>query len=280
MPDSLSAALATLRSRYGPQALRRGGSPEEAGAWSTTVPVLDEVLTPGGIPRGRITLLAAAGRGPSGRLTLLQSLVALASRSHDAAYVDLAGTLDPGFLADLGADLAACLVIAPGPERWERGLVMARTLVTSGMPWVGIALGWDQPRPALWEHALAALVEAVAKRGVICVIAVPAPVAAPLRHASSLTLVCASAGWQRANGDVSGLRVRLTTGKSKLGAPGAEATLLLRYPRPYATAEVLGLPSVVVPRLQDGGGPAGGPPPACGSRLRCVSSAPAIPTWG
>ncbi len=250
MSDSLSVALATLRSRYGPQALRRGGSPEEAGAWSTAVPVLDDVLTPGGLPRGRVTLIAAAGRGPSGRLTLLQSLAALASRSHDAGYVDLAGSIDPGFLADLGADLDACLVISPGPERWERGLVMARALVVSGMPWVGIALGWQQPRPSLWEHALAALAEAVAKRGAICVIATPAPVAAPLRHTSSLTLVCAAAGWQRANDDVAGLRVRLTTGKNKLGAPGAEATVLLRYPRPYATAEVVGLPSVVVPRLQ------------------------------
>ncbi len=250
MSDSLSAALATLRSRYGPQALRRGGTPEQAGTWSTAVPVLDDVLTPGGLPHGRVTLLAAAGRGPSGRLTLLQSLAALASRSHDTGYVDLAGTLDPGFLADLGADLDACLVISPGPARWERGLVMARALVTAGMPWVGVALGGEQSRPSLWEHALAALAEAVAKRGAICVIATPAPVAAPLRHASSLTLVCAAAGWQRANGDVAGLRVRLTTGKSKLGAPGAEATVLLRYPRPYATAEVVGLPSVVVPRLQ------------------------------
>ena len=83
---------------------------------------------PGGLPHGRITLLAAAGRGPSGRLTLLQSLVALASRSHDTGYVDLAGSIDPGFLADLGADLDACLVISPGPAKWERGLVMARSL--------------------------------------------------------------------------------------------------------------------------------------------------------
>ena len=250
MPDSLSAALATLRTRYGPQALRRGGLPEEAGTWSTAVPVLDDVLTPGGLPHGRVTLLAAAGRGPSGRLTLLQSLVALASRSHDTGYVDLAGTLDPGFLADLGADLDACLVISPGTEKWERGLVLARALVVAGMPWVGVALGGEQSRPSLWEHALATLAEAVAKRGAVCVIATPGPVAAPLRHASSLTLVCTAAGWQRANGDVAGLRVRLTTGKSKLGAPGAEATVLLRYPRPYATAEVVGLPSVVVPRLQ------------------------------
>ena len=143
------------------------------------------------------------------------------------------------------------------------------------MPWVGIALGSQQPRPSLWEHALAALAEAVAKRGAICVIATPAPVAAPLRHTSSLTLICAAAGWQRANGDVAGLRVRLTTAKNKLGAPGAEATVLLRYPRPYATAEVVGLPSVIVPRVATGQVPV----PRwrrCGSRLRCACSAPVI----
>jgi len=98
MSDSLSAALATLRSRYGPQALRRGGTPEQAGTWSTAVPVLDDVLTPGGLPHGRVTLLAAAGRGPSGRLTLLQSLAALASRSHDTAMWISRGRSTPGSL--------------------------------------------------------------------------------------------------------------------------------------------------------------------------------------
>jgi hypothetical protein len=251
MPDSLSAALATLRRRYGPQALRRGDQQEAAERWPTGIPILDGVLMPGGLPRGRITVIAASSpRGPSGRLTLLQSLAALASRSRDVGYVDLAGTLDPGFLADLGADLHACLVLTPGHDRWERGLAMARTLTGAGMPWMGVALGeQDRPRTALWEHALAAFAETVSKRGAVGVIAAPAPLAAPLAHASSLTLTCAAAGWQRAHGDVTGLRVRVTTTKSKVGAPGAEAMLLLRYPRPYAVAEVLGLPSVVAPAI-------------------------------
>jgi len=94
-----------------------------------------------------------------------------------------------------------------------------------------------------------AFAETVSKRGAVGVIAAPAPLAAPLAHVSSLTLTCAAAGWQRAHGDVTGLRVRVTATKSKVGAPGAEAMLLLRYPRPYAVAEVLGLPSVVAPAL-------------------------------
>ena len=249
MTDSLSAALATLRRRYGPEALRRGGLPEAAAVWPTGVPVLDGVLVPGGLPRGRLTVLAATARhGPSGRLSLLQSLAAIASRSCDVGYVDLAGSLDPGYLADLGADLDACLVLTPGDGRWERGLVMARTLVNAGLPWLAIALGCAQPRPSSWEHALAALVEVVARREAVCVIAAPAPQAAPLAHASSLTLACTATGWQRAHGDVTGLRVRVVTAKSKVHTPSAEAMVLLRYPRPYAVAEVVGLPTVVTPR--------------------------------
>jgi len=249
MTDSLSSALATLRRRYGPEALRRGGVPEAAAVWPTGVPVLDGVLVPGGLPRGRLTLLAATARqGPSGRLSLLQALAATASRACDVGYVDLAGSLDPGFLADLGADLDACLVLTPGAGRWERGFVMARSLANAGLPWLAIALGCDQPPPASWEHALAALVEAVARHGAVCVIAAPAPPAAPLAYASSLTLACTAAGWQRAHGDVTGLRVRVATKKSKVHTPGAEAIVLLRYPRPYTVAEVVGLPTVVIPR--------------------------------
>ncbi|MFN2581962.1 MAG: hypothetical protein ABR498_04380, partial [Candidatus Dormibacteria bacterium] len=60
MTDSLAAALATLRHRYGPEALRRGALPEMPRVWATGVPAIDDVLTPGGLPNGRLTLLAAA----------------------------------------------------------------------------------------------------------------------------------------------------------------------------------------------------------------------------
>ena len=253
MADSLSAALATLRSRYGPQALQRGNG-QVAGVWPTQTPVLDTILLPGGLPRGRVTVLAATSRGASGRLTLLQSLAATASRGCEVGYIDLAGTLDPGFLADLGADLAACLVVTPEAGRWERGFAMARTLVRAGLPWLGIALdspgpGRSRP-PSCWDHALAGLAEAVAKQGAVCIVAAPSPLAAPLAHAASLTLACTAAGWQRAHGDVVGLRMRAAVVKSRVGLPGAEAALLLRYPRPYTVAEVVGLPSVITPPVQ------------------------------
>jgi hypothetical protein len=122
---------------------------------------------------------------------------------------------------------------------------MARALVVAGSPWVGVALDRGHPRSAEIEQALNGLVEAVHRRRAVCVIAAPAPAVAPLAYASSLTLSCMPAGWQEAHGDIVGLRVALEVSKSRLFAPGATDTLLLRYPRPYATAEVVGYPAVM-----------------------------------
>jgi hypothetical protein len=246
---SLAEAISTLQQRYGAAAVRRGGDPLPAGSWATGVPALDEVLTPGGLPAGRLAVLAGQRRpgssGATGRLTLLQALLAIASRSMQVAYVDLPGTLDPGFLADLGADLDSCLVVRPPQGSAGAGLAMARTLVRAGLPWVGVAFSPGRVPAATWEHPLNALVEAVwAARAVACVSAM-APLPAPLAYASSLTLACSPLGWHEAHGDVVGLRVELAVAKSRVGAPGARTGMLLRYPRPHAVGEVVGLPSLL-----------------------------------
>jgi hypothetical protein len=243
----LADTVAGLQRRYGNAAVHRGPEPDggEAGGWATGIPALDIRLTPGGLPRGRLTLLQAARVGTSGRLTLLQALAARASRESEVVYVDVAASLDPGFLADLGADLGSCLAVLPGRGRWREGLAMARALVVAGSPWVGVALDRGHPRSAEIEQALNGLVEAVHRRRAVCVVAAPAPAAAPLAYASSLTLSCLPVGWQEAHGDIIGLRVALEVSKSRLFAPGATDTLLLRYPRPYATAEVVGYPAVM-----------------------------------
>jgi len=245
----LADTVAGLQRRYGSAAVHRGPEPDggDSAGWTTGIPSLDVRLAPGGLPRGRITLFQAARSGTSGRLTLLQALAARASREGDVVYVDVAASLDPGFLADLGADLDSCLAVLPGRGRWREGLAMARALVVAGSPWVGVALGRQRPRDAEIEQALNGLVEAVHRRRAVCIVAAPTPAAAPLAYASSLTLSCLPAGWQEAHGDITGLRVRLEVIKSRLHAPGATDTLLLRYPRPYATAEVVGYPAVVTP---------------------------------
>lgn len=254
----LADTVAGLQRRYGSAAVRRGDEPDggERTVWSTGIPALDR-LAPGGLPRARVTLLQAAQAGASGRLTLLQALAARASQEGDVVYVDVAASLDPGFLADLGANLDSCLAVLPGRGRWREGLAMARALVVAGSPWVGVALGGERCRDAEIEQALNGLVEAVHRRRAVCVVAAPAPATAPLAYASSLTLSCLPAGWQESHGDITGLRVALTVSKSRLHPPGATDTLLLCYPRPYAAAAVLGYPTVMAPARSgssDGGG--------------------------
>ncbi|MGD0448383.1 MAG: hypothetical protein ABSB36_07165 [Candidatus Dormibacteria bacterium] len=277
MPTPLSEALATLRRRHGEAVIRSGDALGGVEAWPTGLPVLDHRLTPGGLPVGRVSLLAAAP-GASGRLTLLQALVAAASRERTAVYLDLVGSLDPGFLADLGADLSALLVLRPPSGRWGEGFSMVRSLVMAGAPWLAVALpavggatlatggtsaiaghtispaagagsgpeGRSRPRSDLgWEHRLSTLVESVAARRAVCLISAASPLPAALGYASSLTLECAADGWEEAHGDVLGLRTHLTVVKSKVSTPGETAALLLRYPRPFAAAEAVGRPAVV-----------------------------------
>ncbi|HYA00892.1 MAG TPA: hypothetical protein VEK76_11155 [Candidatus Binatia bacterium] len=291
MSTPLSQALAALRRRHGDGVIRSGDTLEGVEAWPTGIPVLDHRLAPGGIPLGRLSLLAAAAPGVSGRLTLLQALTATASRERTAVYLDLTGSLDPGFLADLGADLSALLLVRPPSGLWADGLSMARSLVRAGAPWIAIAL--PEPRAALvpsgppdhrlagqaavtpsapqepqdstvaararpaadpgWEHRLTGLVEAVAARRAVCLVAAADPPAA-LGYAASLTLECVAEGWHEIHGDVLGLRTRLTVARSKVSAPGETVTLLLRYPRPFATAEVMARPEVVDLRTEAAAG--------------------------
>jgi hypothetical protein len=242
MPTPLSEALATLRRRHGEAVIRSGDALGGVEAWPTGLPVLDHRLTPGGLPVGRVSLLAAAP-GASGRLTLLQALVATASRERTAVYLDLVGSLDPGFLADLGADLSALLVVRPPSGRWGEGFSMARSLVMAGAPWLAVAL--DSRSDLGWEHRLSTLVESVAAHRAVCLVSAAAPLPPALGYASSLTLECVADGWEEAHGDVLGLRTRLTVVKSKVSMPGETAALLLRYPRPFAAAEAVGRPAVV-----------------------------------
>ena len=255
MPTPLSQALATLRRRHGEAVIRSGDALGGVEVWPTGLPVLDHRLTPGGLPVGRVSLLAAAP-GASGRLTLLQTLIAAASRERVAVYLDLVGSLDPGFLADLGADLRSLLVVRPPSGRWGEGFSMARSLVMAGAPWLAVALpaagagsgpaGGPRPRSDLgWEHRLSTLVESVAARWAVCLVSAASPLPPALGSAASLTLECAADGWEEAHGDVLGLRTRLTVVKSKVSTPGETAALLLRYPRPFAVAEAVGRPAVV-----------------------------------
>jgi len=121
--------------------------------------------------RGRVSILAAAS-GASGRLTLLQALVAVASRERTAVYLDLVGSLDPGFLATSG--LTSAPAGAPAALRGAGGGVLHGSEPGGGRR----ALAGRRAGLALQcrvEHRLSTLVESVAARRAVCLVSAASP---------------------------------------------------------------------------------------------------------
>jgi hypothetical protein len=105
LSSDLAKAVAVLRRRFGEGAVRLGvddaelaegvvaadrptapsagmrnsgaeAPPRRATVWPTGIPALDTLTPLGGLPRGRLVLLSAGTPGATGRLTLLQALLA------------------------------------------------------------------------------------------------------------------------------------------------------------------------------------------------------------
>src|SRR5437773_1889828 len=155
-PD-VTAALATLRDRWGAAAPRRmgiGGDPGEVVGALATVPLpeidlpdvvpapvviqpgerivptgfaaLDAILGPGGVPRQ--ASLAVRGDHSSGKTTLALRLVAEAQATGSiVAWLDLARSLDPVEAVARGVRLEWLVVLAP--ETLDEGLAMAGALL-------------------------------------------------------------------------------------------------------------------------------------------------------
>lgn len=155
----VTAALATLRSRWGAAAPRRLEGdlrPNEAeidgalamvplpadepgptesreanpgrrdGVVSTGFPALDAILGPGGVPLA--ATVALRGRGSSGTTTLALRLVAEAQAAGSlAAWVDLGRSLDPLEAAARGVRLDDLAVLVP--ESLDEALAMTGTLL-------------------------------------------------------------------------------------------------------------------------------------------------------
>ena len=145
-PD-VTAALATLRSRWGAAAPRAAGdvvgslamaplpqaAPELDGAadpskvYSTGFAALDAILGPGGLPRGMG--LSLRGDLSSGRTTIALRLAAEAQANGAiVAWLDLADAFDPVEAVGRGVDPAWLVVVTPaGPDE---GLAIAGSLLS------------------------------------------------------------------------------------------------------------------------------------------------------
>jgi RecA/RadA recombinase len=231
-PD-LSAALATLRSRWGaaaPGVLSAAGTSgsstdgavgEVMGALATVplrIPVaepqldpsrvfstgfaeLDAILGPGGVPRGMG--VALRGDASSGRTTLALRLAAEAQAAGAiVAWLDLAAALDPVEAAARGVELEWLVVVTPADP--PEGLAIAGSLLSGrAVDLLVIDLPGGSPRAAGFADRLAR-VAALARRAGISLVVLEPP-----SGGTSGSTGSGSRGLEGAVGEATGIRLEL-----------------------------------------------------------------------
>jgi recombination protein RecA len=226
--EKLQRAIGAIHVRFGGQALVQANRLPPTEPWPTGQPAVDRLSGIGGLPRGRVSVLQ--GTPGSGKLSLALALLARASREHARAVViDGHGGFDPWIADRLGADLGAITVV-----RSTTPAAAGEAAVALARAGAGFGLVLD----ALPEAALAPLESAAARSGCLVVVVAEARAWAgeaseerrALAHASSLTLELGHLGWVRGPDMVTGARTMVRCVKNRLGAPGAEAELEVRYP--------------------------------------------------
>src|SRR4051794_6445170 len=99
--QSLDAAVAGIRQRFGSHALHTLGEAESVASVSTGFAKLDKALGIGGVPRGHITEFV--GTPTSGIHTMAFKVIASAHRMGEmVVYLDLGQTFDPDYAVRCG----------------------------------------------------------------------------------------------------------------------------------------------------------------------------------
>ena len=191
--------------------------------WQTGISSVDLALSPGGIPRGRLTEIF--GGASSGKTTLAYGLLAACTqRGEIGAYVDPQAGLFAPAAHDAGIDLHRLIVIRAAREQALRRAIDA--LVRSGACAVIVLDGTSAD--ALQTHHYARLV-AQAERNGTTLLALSNGHSQPLASFASLRLGMRGLvpTWQ-AGGDggarLCGYAVRLDVAKSRASVPGKSAT--------------------------------------------------------
>jgi recombination protein RecA len=223
MPE-LQLAVDAIQRRFGEQAMLRASRLAAVEPWPSGLAPVDRLTGIGGLPRARLTVLS--GHGTCGKLSLALDLLARGSRElSQVVLVDPSRSFDPGTLVASGGDLDRVLAIRPrdGAGCGEAALSLARAgcrLLVVLLPARVLASA------EAWLPAL----EGAASRSGTVVIAVAEDVPPALAHSSSFTVGLERIEWLVAAGEPVGARTRLRCLKNRVGVPGREAEIELRYP--------------------------------------------------
>lgn len=243
----LESAVAAVRQRYGPSALRRAvelPSPARVPAISTGFPELDALTGCRGLPVGHITLLT--GPATSGKLTLAYKGLAAAQRdsrgriAHAVALVDLSRSTDPDCLARCGVDLDHLLLVRPEQGTPIPALVMdlarsrgVRLLLVDSLA--------DLPPLVLdgWRSSMAGLVTVLRAEGcaLLCVDE-PAPPwrrwlnlerSASVRQHAALHMDMRRERWLTQEGELTGYRAEARLRYSRWARSGTATPIAIHF---------------------------------------------------
>jgi len=257
-PD-VTAALATLRSRWGAAAPRAAGevvgalamvpaieldvdaeigqatpepaAPDPARIFSTGFRELDAILGPGGLPRGMG--LSLRGDLSSGRTTLALRLAAEAQAGGAiVAWLDLAAAFDPVEAVARGIRPEWLVVLTPAGA--EEGLAIAGALLSGRT--VDLLVVDLPPRPegaARFADRLGRLA-ALARRAGISLLVLEPPRLAPsvamaVGEGTGIRLELARRAWIRLGRDVVGQSAEVVVARNRAGPPGRRATIRILY---------------------------------------------------
>lgn len=213
---SIDQVLAEIQTRWGAAAL----APLSTLATTTeTLPTgliaLDAFL-PGGIPRGKLTLLL--GTPTCGRTTLAFHLGASAQQSGDLVVIlDLSSTFDGDWAVRCGVDLGRLLLVRPEDATQIPDLITALLDFRIGL----IIL--DASTAQLTHLPLRLLAPLARSRCALLVLSAT-------DHAveqAALALRIGRLTWRFRQRDVCGYQVRITVEANKLGLAGKSVTLEL-----------------------------------------------------
>jgi RecA/RadA recombinase len=219
-PDSLQAALAAIRQRFGSEALsrtqltRRSTSPVATG-----LAELDSLLE-GGIPTGWITEIV--GRMGSGKQSLALHILAGGQKDERlGVYVDLNRSFDPASARHKGVNLDLLLVVRSVSA--AIGMEIVEVLVRQQVARVAVVdLTGSSNIPdlrrldrLLKESASAVVLLRESERG--------------LCPQASLRLLVEWQRWLKRDGDLQGYESQVTVVKNKSGPVGQSALIRLTY---------------------------------------------------
>ena len=244
----LEATIAHIQHRHGSQALVKGKPPTAIGTAAaiphipTGFPALDEALSIGGLPKGRVCELL--GPATSGKTTLALKFLVQAQKKHgQVAYIDHARSFDPDYAHRCGLDLSRLLFAAPYDLR--ETLTITEALAGSGgleaVVFDGLDTIWSdaEAAPAL-AACLDRMAAPLARSGTVLLflhgnialhghIGDRSPALSALAHHATIRLHIARERWLHHHGDIRGYEAKVEVLKNRLGPAGRTAAIAITF---------------------------------------------------